>query len=215
MKQQKWIQWSTYLIPDIIIATALLLWIALVRRGRQFALRNELQTAASIVVLADTRGNIRFLEGKIQTAVHLYKQGWAPAIICVGKFSVKVTANPELIPLEEVQMAVAAGRLQERDIPGAVTSWDTALGAAYMRDQAIEMGVSSHALLTESESLHTRENAEYTLKLLKEHSMRRIILVTSPFHQLRTYLTFAKVFQPHGIEIINYYAETGEWHLLT
>lgn len=45
--------------------------------------------------------------------------------------------------------------------------------------------------------------------------MHRVILVTSPFHQLRTYLTFAKVFQPYNIEIINYYAETGEWHPLT
>ncbi len=50
---------------------------------------------------------------------------------------------------------------------------------------------------------------------LQKHSMHRIILVTSPFHQLRTYLTFAKIFQPHGIEIINYYADTGEWHPAT
>jgi hypothetical protein len=40
-------------------------------------------------------------------------------------------------------------------------------------------------------------------------------LKLSPFHQQRTYLTFAKVFQPHGIEIINHYAETGEWHPAT
>jgi uncharacterized SAM-binding protein YcdF (DUF218 family) len=45
--------------------------------------------------------------------------------------------------------------------------------------------------------------------------MHRVIVVTSSFHQLRTYLTFAKVFQPHGIEIVNYYADTGEWHPLT
>jgi hypothetical protein len=77
-----------------------LLWFALVRRGKQFALRDRLKQADVIVVLAGTRGNIKFLE------------------------------------------------------------------------------------------------------------------VTSPFHQRRTYLTFAKVFQPHGIEIINYYAETGEWHPL-
>lgn len=36
--------------------------------------------------------------------------------------------------------------------------------------------------------------------------MQRFILITSPFHQLRTYLTFAKVFHPYSIEIINYYA---------
>jgi hypothetical protein len=62
---------------------------------------------------------------------------------------------------------------------------------------------------------HTRESAEYVLALLKERDFRRIILVTSPFHQLRTYLTFAKVCQPHGIEILNYHADTAEWHPAT
>src|SRR5437763_865110 len=61
----------------------------------------------------------------------------------------------------------------------------------------------------------TRGNAEYVLKILKKYNMHRVLLVTSPFHQLRTYLTFSKVFQPYHIEIINYYAETGEWHPLT
>jgi uncharacterized SAM-binding protein YcdF (DUF218 family) len=215
MKQRQWIQRSAYFISGSLIVTSLLLWLALVRRGRQFALRNTLEKVDAIVVVAGTRGNINFLEGKIRTAVQLYKQGWAPTLICVGKFSVKVTENPRLIQLEEVQMAVAAGRLQERDIPGAIKLWDTGLGAAYMRDQAIQMGVPLHAILTESESLHTRENAEYTLTLLKNHDMHRVIVVTSPFHQLRTYLTFAKVFQPHDIEIVNYYADTGEWHPLT
>ncbi len=42
--------------------------------------------------------------------------------------------------------------------------------------------------------------------------MRQVILVTSPFHQLRTYLTFAKVFQPYDIEIINYYADADDWN---
>ena len=215
MKQQRWIQWSASLVLGNVIVTSLLLWFALVQRGKQFALRNKLKPADAIVVLAGTRGNIKFLEGKIHTAVHLYKQRWAPVLICVGKFSVKVTETPQLIPQEALQAAVTAGRLQERDIPVAAKAWDTGLGATYMRDQAIQMGVPSHAVLTESESLHTRENAEYTLALLKEHGMQQIILVTSPFHQLRTYLTFAKVFQPYSIEIVNYYAETGKWHPLT
>src|SRR6266581_1210351 len=106
-------------------------------------------------------------------------------------------------------------RLQEKDVAVAANKWDTGLGACYMCDQAIQMGVPPEAILVENESLHTRENAEYVLTFLKQHNMRKVILVTSPFHQLRTYLTFAKVFQPYGIEIINYYADTGEWHPAT
>ena len=84
-----------------------------------------------------------------------------------------------------------------------------------MRDQILQMGVEPQVVLIEQESLHTRENAEYVLTVLKKHGIHRVILVTSPFHQLRTFLTFAKVLRPHGITILNYYAETGEWHPAT
>ena len=191
------------------------IWAVLVVRGKHFALQDRLHKADAIVVLAGTRGNLKFLQGKIGIAVRLYQEGWASSIICSGKFSVKVTDTPSLIPVSALQEAAAAGRIQGKDIHLASATWDMNLGADYMREQAIQMGVPSSALLLEQESLHTRENAEYVLALLKQHCMRRIILVTSPFHQLRTYLTFAKVMRPYGIEIINYYAKTGEWHPLT
>ena len=157
-------------------------------------------------MLAGTRGNINFLNGKIRTAVHLYQQGWAPYLVFTGKFSVKVTDTPTLFPLEELQRAAIQGRIQEKDVAAAAKAWDTCLGAVYMRNQAVQMGVPPEAIFVESEALHTRENAEYVLCILGKHDMQRVILVTSPFHQLRTYLTFAKVFQPQGIEIINHYA---------
>lgn len=75
--------------------------------------------------------------------------------------------------------------------------------------------IKPSAILLEQDSLHTRENAEQVLELLTQQDMKRIILVTSPFHQHRTYLTFAKVMQPDHIEIINYYADTGEWYTIT
>jgi uncharacterized SAM-binding protein YcdF (DUF218 family) len=195
--------------------TAILGWLAFTLRGKQFALRDNLRKADAIVVLAGTRGNINFLNGKIQTAVKLFKQGWAPCIIFSGKFSVKVTDTPKLIPAEELQVAAAHGRIQEKDVSAAAQTWDEGLGAVYMRDEAIALGVPQAATLIENEALHTRENAEHVAQMLEAHGMKRIILVTSPFHQLRTYLTFAKVLQPKGIEIINYYADTGEWHPLT
>jgi uncharacterized SAM-binding protein YcdF (DUF218 family) len=197
----------------IILLLLAATWFVFYMLGRRFALRNRLEKADAIVVLAGTRGNIKFLDGKITTAVQLYRQGWAPYIICSGKFSAKVggTEKPKLIPLEELKDAAANGRIQEKDIEKAAATWDVNLGAHYMRRKALAMGVPSEAILIEDESLHTRENAEYVLKLLIEKDFSHIILVTSPFHQLRTYLTFAKVFQPHGIKITNYYADTGEW----
>lgn len=190
-------------------------WLIFYVRGKQFARRDPLQQADAIVVLAGARGNRKFLDGKIQTAVHLYQEGWAPFIICSGRFSVALTSTPQLIPLEELQAAATAGRIQEKDVAVAAKKWDEGLGATYMRGQVVRFGIPEQAVLVENRSLHTRENAEYILELMKKRGMHRIILVTSPFHQFRTYLTFAKVFQPAGFEILNYYADTGEWHPLT
>lgn len=198
-----------------LLAIPLTIWAAFYVRGSQFARRDRLRRADAIVVLAGTRGNIRFLDGKIRTAVRLHEQGWAPYIVCSGRFSAKVTDTPTLLPLDELKLAVVQGRIQEKDLTKAAETWDGALGACYIRDQAIAMGVKPEALLLENESLHTHENAEYVLALLKQQGFHRVILVTSPFHQLRTYLTFAKVFQSHDVEIINYHADTGEWHPAT
>lgn len=190
-------------------------WLTFYLKGKQFALRDRLRKADAIIALSGTRGDINFLNGKIRTAVQLYRQGWAPYLIVSGKISVKVTETLTPIPEDELQVAAINGRIQQKDVAVATTEWDTSLGARYMYNQAVQMGVPSEAILVENESLHTRENAEYVLGFLKERHMSKVILVTSPFHQLRAYLTFMKVFQPYGIEIINYYADTGEWHPAT
>ncbi len=96
-----------------------LVWTTFVLKGKHFALRDRLRKADAIIVLAGTRGNINFLHGKIRTGVRLYQKGWARYVIFTGKFSAKVTETPTLIPLEELQMAVAAGRIQEKDIAAA------------------------------------------------------------------------------------------------
>src|SRR5436305_10503878 len=104
----------------ILILVPLLTWISFYLRGKQFALRDRLRKADAIVVLAGTRGNINFLTGKIRTAVCLYQERWAPFIICTGKFSLKVTQTPTLIPVEELQVAVTNRRIQEKDLSVAM-----------------------------------------------------------------------------------------------
>ena len=90
---------------SIMTLVPVVAWIAYSIRGKQFALRDRLRKADAIIVLAGTRGNIQFLNGKIRTGVHLYHQGWAPHLIFTGKFSAKVTDTPTLFELEELQQA--------------------------------------------------------------------------------------------------------------
>ena len=102
-----------FIICFLLVVVAVgILWIALVLYRKRFVLRDKLQKADAIVVLAGTRGNMRFLQGKISTAVRLYQERWAPIIICTGKFSVKVSETPTLIPVEALQEAAVVGRIE-------------------------------------------------------------------------------------------------------
>jgi uncharacterized SAM-binding protein YcdF (DUF218 family) len=74
------------------------------------------------------------------------------------------------------------------------------------------LGVPADRIITEDQSLHPRENAAFTASIVVEHSMKRLILVASPFHQLRTYRAFREALPQGTMGVINYYAETSEWH---
>jgi hypothetical protein len=72
-----------------LLLVPVLFWLIFYIRGWRFALRDRLKKADAIIVLAGTHGNIKFLDGKIATAVKLYHEGWAPYIIGSGRFSAK------------------------------------------------------------------------------------------------------------------------------
>ena len=48
----------------IIVLMPITIWLVLFIKGKQFALRDRLKKADAIIVLAGTRGNIKFLDGK-------------------------------------------------------------------------------------------------------------------------------------------------------
>lgn len=84
---------------------------------------------------------------------------------------------------------------------GSTGSRPPAEMAAYAREQ----GIPDAAIIIAPRSNNTRGNADETLKLAETKSWRTIILVTSPHHQLRAWLTFRKA-QRKGyahIRIIN------------
>lgn len=57
----------------------------------------------------------------------------------------------------------------------------------------LKEGISEKCLLHEAISQHTRQQAEEILKLGVKNGWKSIILVASPYHQYRAYLTFIKV----------------------
>ena len=70
--------------------------------------------------------------------------------------------------------------------------------AAAMRDLACESGVPETALLLETESHNTFENAACTAQLLRERGMTRIVLVSDRAHLPRA----ARLFRRAGLEVV-------------
>lgn len=88
---------------------------------------------------------------------------------------------------------------------GAAADTTGPSNAEVMRRQALAAGVPASAIEVESSSQTTKENAERTKQLLadQDNATKRIILVTSPYHQRRASLEF-RVLTGQGSTIINH-----------
>ncbi len=60
------------------------------------------------------------------------------------------------------------------------------------REWLIRYGVVTNSILTECDSTTTQENALYTVRLLRQHGCKRVILVTSWYHSRRALSAFRK-----------------------
>jgi uncharacterized SAM-binding protein YcdF (DUF218 family) len=74
--------------------------------------------------------------------------------------------------------------------------------ADWIRKQAIEQGIPASAILTQSRSLSTIDDAELSLPIIKKHQIGSVIMVTSPYHCRRAGAVFKKIYQTQGIKII-------------
>ncbi len=198
----------------LIVYIIIIIWLILFFLGKFFVPRNQLQKTDAIICLAGTRGNINILHERIEKAVELYKQGWSKIIIMTSMFSKKVGNEFKQFNSDLLKDLVKQGRIDADYFDFTYQNMDLNLGADYMKEYAIKMGVPANDILVENESLNTRENAEFTLKLFLENKWHSAILVTSPFHQRRAYLMFHSYYHSHNIKLINSPAESREWNQL-
>ena len=73
-----------------------------------------------------------------------------------------------------------------------------------MKSQAVKLGVPAKAILQESRSLDTGEDALFTREILEKLPVNRLILVTSPYHARRAAGIFRRVFKGSGVEVLIY-----------
>lgn len=76
------------------------------------------------------------------------------------------------------------------------------LPSAEVRDEMLRLGVAKTALHFEETGSNTLEEARRAMELAKEKGWHTVLIVTSPHHQYRTFLTFLKAMHDAGLELL-------------
>lgn len=83
--------------------------------------------------------------------------------------------------------------------------------AEVMKRQALDAGVPDSVIIIEDAARTTHQNAEQTQQIINEHNIKRLIVVTSPYHQRRAGLEFAKR-AGDGVTMLNHPAKNDpDW----
>lgn len=143
----------------------------LVGVGHWLEVTDPLAKADAIVAISGDTG------ARADTAIALWKQGYAPLLIFSGGSS-----DP-----------------------------DSVASADLMKRTAVAAGVPSNAILVESESATTEENARRVAELMQSRSLRSAILVTSPYHQRRAAMLFEREFGRATLSFLNHPAADPVW----
>ena len=70
-----------------------------------------------------------------------------------------------------------------------------------IKNALLKRGVPAKAVLFEETGMHTRGEADRIVSLAAEHGWKRILIVTSPHHQYRAFLTFLKAMRDAGLSL--------------
>lgn len=82
--------------------------------------------------------------------------------------------------------------------------------AEAMKQIAIRQGVSEDKIIIEENAQDTIGNAKYVKDLIEQNKIQSIILVTSPYHQRRAYITFHQ-YLGDQFTIINHSSADSAW----
>ncbi len=161
-----------------------------------------------LLVLFSTPAFIYFLRGVLEWQYPPLEgpPAEAEAIVVLGSHLVADEETPGELALDENARArcLRAAELYRADKPcpvlvsGGRASPDQPSVAAVMRDFLIGEGVAASNIIVEEQSSDTHENALECRRLLDEHGLHKIVLVTDASHLVRAVGCFRK----QGIETV-------------
>lgn len=94
---------------------------------------------------------------------------------------------------------------------GAAADKSGPSNALVMKQQAVSSGVPETSITIEDRSATTAENARNTSELAKKMNLRRVILVTSTYHQRRASIEFSKWFGGEVVIVNHPVANDNQW----
>ena len=124
----------------------------------------------------------------------------AIVVVSGGDTDARITEGVKLYQQAWAPKIIFSGAAAEGDVSNALA----------MARIAIASGVPSEDIVIEEKSKTTVENAEFTSILIRENDFKRIILVTSPYHQRRAYNQF-RASLGENFPIINHSAKDETW----
>lgn len=125
----------------------------------------------------------------------------AAIVISGGDTTARTLEGARIYKEKWVPLLIFAGAAEDPASPS---------NARVMRSIAIGEGIPSDVIAIEEQSRTTRQNAVEVASIIKAFSHKRVILITSPYHQRRASLEFAQVLGEE-IEIINHPAPDNNW----
>lgn len=93
---------------------------------------------------------------------------------------------------------------------GAALDQNSPSNAAAMRLIAVEEGVPANDILIEEESANTNQNAVGVAQIIQQNDYKKIILVTSPYHQRRASIAFEHALGS-SVGVINHSTTDQNW----
>lgn len=124
----------------------------------------------------------------------------AIVVISGGETDQRIKEGVELYQAGWSDLLIVSGAARDEGVSNALAMKQIALG----------LGVPADKIMVENEAQTTVDNAQYTRDIIEEHNVHSIILVTSPYHQRRAYLTF-RYFLGKDFAIINHSASDSAW----
>lgn len=123
---------------------------------------------------------------------------------------VAVSGGDTVARTEEATKLYKAGYAPRIIFAGAALDPESPSNAEAMARIATRAGVPADDIELEENSMDTRQNAAEVARIINQDQYKSVILVTSPYHQRRTYTLFRRALG-EDFEIINHSSVDHDW----